>query len=444
MILSYKNNRNNVVWLTLGAMLLIVLARLGLGINIPVILLLAISIVPALFGSPSQLLAMAISFIPLATTFQYKYALLLYLIIGFIRFRRLISISKVVPIILLMMIWELAHGFDASFSLTEYLRSFAELLFLGFVTSIKWKDIDYKLIARTLAAATIGVSLIIIYIQINSGLGSLMDMLSQSAAEYRFGQDTMGDERSSYNLNFNANQLGFICNMSIVSLLMLIARKEHSTLDIVMLCALLFFGMLTLSRTFVVVASFLFVSFVFLAPGAAKQRSKNILLLLVFIPIFLLTVFEFAPSILENFVARNDTDDITNGRAGLMSFYNDHIFSSFKHCVWGVGLQDYGDKIANMYGQHILVCHNSIQEAWVIWGFIGVIMLLLTFLFMTTSSLKWSGKRPFFALVPLLALIFSSMAARIISSGTYTLALSLVFIIMCLNWNNKKENYAKK
>lgn len=440
MILSRKNNKYNVVWLTLGAMLLIVLARLGLGINIPAILLLAISIAPALLGTPSQLLAMAISFIPLATTFQYKYALLLYLIIGIIKFRKQLSISKVVIVIGAMMIWEIAHGADESFSMTELFRNFAELMFLGFVTSIKWKNIDYKLIARSLAIATIGISLIIIYIQINSGLGSLMDMLSQDAAEYRFGQDTT-EEGTAFGLNFNANQLGFICNMSIAALLVLIARKEHSILDVSMVIALVFFGAMTLSRTFVVVALLLFVSYIFLSPGSYKQRSRNTLLLLIIAPIFVWGIFEFAPSIIENFAARNDTDDITNGRAGLISFYNDHIFSSFKHCFWGVGLQNYGGKLADMYGHHIVVCHNSIQEAWVIWGFVGVVMLLLTFIFMMTSSIRLSGKRPFFALVPLLALIFSSMAARIISSGTYTLALSLVYIILCLSWNKLKVNH---
>ncbi len=442
-MLISKSNTINVVWLSLGAMLLLILARLGLGVSIPIVLLLAISIIPALIGKPSQMLAMVVSFIPLATTFQYKYALLLYLIIGIIRFGKQLSISKVVIVIGTMMIWELAHGVNESFSIVEFFRNFAELLFLGFVASIKWTDIDFRLIARSLAIATIGVSLIIIYIQIKGGLGSLMDMLSQSASEYRFGQDTT-EEGTSFGLNFNANQLGFICNMSIAGLLTLIARQEHSIRDIVMLGALLFFGAITLSRTFVIVALFLFATYIFMSPGTAKQRSKNVLLLLVIAPIFIWCVFEFAPSIIENFAARNDTDDITNGRGDLMAFYNDHIFSTPKYCFWGIGLQGYGLKIADMYGHHMLTCHNSIQEIWVVWGFLGVVLFALMICFMITSSRKCSGKRQLFALVPLLALLFSSMAARIISSGTYTLALSLVFIIMCLNWNNKKENYAKK
>ena len=429
-------SNNGVVWATLGAMLLVVFARLGLEINLPVILLLAISIVPALLGTPSQFLAMAITFIPLATTFQYKYALVLYLIIGFIRFRRLLSISKVVPIVIVLMLWELAHhGLNGAFSFTEYLRNFAELLFLGFITSIKWDKLDFKIIARALAAATIGASLIIIYIHVHSGLENFMDMMAENAELYRFGQNTMEEGEASYSLNFNPNQLGFICNIAIASLLMLVARKEHSVADIVMICVLIFFGMMTLSRTFVVVAAFTFLSFMFLSPGAVKQRAKNMLLLLVVVPILLFVVFEYAPSIIEGFNARNDTNDITNGRSFLMEFYHNHIFSSFKNCFWGIGLQGYGDKIRGLYGANLLSCHNGVQEVWVVWGLIGLLVFALMILNMISTSRRWSGNRAFFAFIPLCALLFSSMAGQLASSGTMLLSLSLVYIVMCLKWD---------
>lgn len=435
------------IYVFIGLMLLCIFLRNAIHIEVPVSVILLFSVIPVCIATPSQMMAMLVSFIPLATGFQYKYALLVYVIIGIIRFGKQLSISKVVPVVVAMMIWELAHV-DDTFLMSEYLRSFAELLLLGFVTSIKWKDIDFKLIARSLAIATIGVALIIIYIQINSGLGSLMDMLSQSAAEYRFGQDTT--DGTAYGLNFNANQLGFICNMSIASLLVLIARKEHSLLDVVMLVALIFFGAITVSRTFVVVALFLFLSFMFLSPGSAKQRTQNILVLLIVAPLLIWGVFEFAPSIIENFAVRNDVDDITNGRAGLMAFYNDHIFSSFSNCFWGIGLQGYGGKLANIYGHHIIVCHNGIQELWVVWGFVGVLLFGLVILGMIITSKKWSKNRGLFAFIPLCSLLFSSMAGQLISSGTYLLSLSLTYIVMCLDWSEistRKQtinNYAQR
>ena len=437
-----KNSILNVVWLALGAMLMIVFARLGLNINLPVVLLLVVSIIPALLGNPSQFVAMLLTFIPLGTAFQYKYALLLYLIIGIIRFRKQLSISNVVIVIALMMIWELLHGLYADFSYNEFLRDFAQLLILGFVTSLKLDNIDYKLISRSLVFSVIGVSLIIIYIKVNSGFGGFFEMLAESTTGDRFGQYTTEDG-AAYGLNFNANGLGFICNMAIASLLILIARKEYKLLDIVMLIVLIFLGAMTLSRTFVVVCSFLFFSFIILTPGTANQRAKSISLLLVVFALFVYCLFVYAPSIVENFIARNDTNDITNGRAFLMEFYHNHIFSSFEYCFWGIGLQGYGTKIVEIYGRNIGVCHNGIQEIWVTWGFVGILLFILMILAMIWTSRKYSYNRNVFAYIPLCALFFSSMAGQLLSSGTYMLALTFVYIVMCLRWNNIKSHVTR-
>lgn len=434
---------DKLIFVAIGLVLACMFLRNALHIEIPVSIILFFSVIPMCIATPSQMVAMLVSFIPLSTGFQYKYALLLYLIIGVARFHRYIKPTKAVLIIIAMMVWELAHGLSGEFSISEFMRCFAELLILCFIMCIKWDNVNIKLISRSLAIATIGTCLIITYIEISGGLGSLINMISQSAAEYRFGQDTT--DGATYGLNFNANQLGFICNMAIASLLVLIARKEHSILDIVMLGILVFFGLITLSRTFVAVALFLFAFFIFASPGSAKQRTRNILLFAIIAPILFLLVFEFTPSIIENFVARNDTDDITNGRAGLMTFYHEHIFSSFEHCFWGIGLQGYGGKLANMYGHQVVVCHNGIQELWVTWGIVGVVLFALMIFSMIITSKRWANNRVFFALLPLCALLFSSMAGQLISSGTYLLSLSLTYIVMCLKWNKHSiYPYAKR
>ena len=437
-----KNSKQNVVWLALGAMLMIVFARLGLNINLPVVLLLVVSIIPALLGNPSQFVAMLLTFIPLSTAFQYKYAILLFLIIGIVRFGKLLTYSKIVPIIIVMMIWELAHGLDANFSYNDFFRNFAEILLLGFIVSLKWCNIDYKHISRSFALSVIGVSLIVIYIKINSGFGSFLEMLSESTTGDRFGQETT-EEGTAYGLNFNANQLGFICNMAIASLLVLIARKEYKLLDIVMLIVLIFLGAMTLSRTFVVVVAFLFLSFILFTPGTAGQRAKNIFLLLVVSAIFIYGLFVYAPSIIENFNTRNDTNDITNGRAFLMEFYHNHIFSSFEYCFWGIGLQNSGTKIVDLYNQDIEPCHNSIQEIWLVWGVFGVFLFIYMIIEMIKKSRQWSGRRSFYAYIPFCALLFSSMAARILNSSTYMLSLLFVYIVMCLKWNNKNSHVTR-
>ena len=65
-----------------------------------------------------------------------------------------------------MMIWELMHAFYGNFSIFEYFRSFAELIFLVVVVSMNFKKINYKLIFRAFSFATVGVCIIMFYLQL--------------------------------------------------------------------------------------------------------------------------------------------------------------------------------------------------------------------------------------------------------------------------------------
>jgi hypothetical protein len=152
----------------------------------------------------------------------------------------------------------------------------------------------------------------------------------------------------------------------------------------------------------------------------------------------LLLVNAFAPFVFENFIARNDTDDITNGRGFLFQFYNNHIFSSFKYLLWGLGLQGYGSKIIELYGSNILVCHNGIQELCVTWGILGVILFGYLVISMIEHSRKSSGTRRFLAFVPLIALILDSMAGQLVSSGPAMLSMSFIYVTLCLKWKGLK------
>lgn len=422
-------------YVSVALMLLMLLLRNGLKMSIPPSLILMVSVIPALVGNPSQMIAMVACFIPMGAGFQIKYALLAYVIIGIVRYRKSLQLSGMMIPVVLMMVWELAHGVGMEFSLNEYLREFAELILLVFVSMIKWDKVDFKIIARLLSVATVGVCLIIIYMQINSGLSGLIELLSQGAAEYRFGIDNT-EEGTAYGMNFNPNELGFICNLSIATTLTLIARREHATLDVVLMLLCVFFGFITLSRTYVLVLIFMAGCFIFFSPGSRRERTLNILLLMMAAPVMLWLIWNYLPSVMENFLGRMEVDDITNGRSYLMTFYNDHIFSSFSNCFWGIGLQDYGARLVDMYGHQIEVCHNGIQEIWVTWGFVGVMLFGWMLLELIKQSKRWSGKRHLFAYVPLAMMLLSSMAGQLISSGNSLITLSICYVILSMRWNS--------
>ena len=154
---------------------MMLLARTALKINISPMLILLVAIIPAFYATESQMVAMVLSFLALGAGFQYKYAILVYLIVGLFRFNHRLRFNPVLIFIALMMLWELLHSITGQMYITEYFRQFAELLFLGFVASLKWKDVNYKLIARSLAIAVVGVSIVIIIVHMSNGLGSIIE-----------------------------------------------------------------------------------------------------------------------------------------------------------------------------------------------------------------------------------------------------------------------------
>lgn len=430
--------RDIIIYANIIIILMMLLARTALKINISPMLILLVAIIPAFYATESQMVAMVLSFLALGAGFQYKYAILVYLIVGLFRFNHRLRFNPVLIFIALMMLWELLHSITGQMYITEYFRQFAELLFLGFVASLKWKDVNYKLIARSLALAVVGVSIVIIIVHMSNGLGSIIELFDQSTTDAaRFGQGTTKDG-TRFGLNFNANNYGFICNMAISSLFILISRKENKFIDVILLGLCFFFGLTTLSRTFVVVFLFQVVIFMFATSGTTKQKILTFFKLLFLVLILLILVNEFAPFVFENFMARNDTDDITNGRGFLFQFYNTHIFSSFKYLFWGLGLQGYGSKIAELYGANILVCHNGIQELCVTWGILGVVLFAYLLASMIQVSRKSSGVRRLLAFVPLAVLLLDSMAGQLVSSGPAMMSMSMIYVTLCLKWNSQK------
>jgi hypothetical protein len=48
--------------------------------------------------------------------------------------------------------------------------------------------------------------------------------------------------------------------------------------------------------------------------------------------------------------------------------------SSISNFIFGIGLQDFQGKISSIHSVSINVAHNGIQEIWVVWGILGVVL----------------------------------------------------------------------
>lgn len=401
--------------------------RNALSVNLPPILFLALTVLPLLWGDQSQIIATAVCCIPFSTGFQFKYALLLCIVMLVIKNRKHFKWSAALTLVLIMAAWELLHGIGAEFSLAEYPRSMAELLLLGVVFSLWDKEsLNYRLILRGYAVAMVGVCFIMLYLQLAKNGFNLGALLSQNV-HFRFGEGNT--DFAQYALNFNPNGLGFDCCLAAACCLFFLRKREFRVKDGILLFFSVGFCILTLSRTAFVCLAALALGYLLLLPMPGLKRLLYLLLTAGLLTVVVVILYQIMPGVFENLFFRFGEEDVTNGRDELFMFYNQHIFSAPQYFLFGIGLQSISEKITAIHGVDINVPHNGYQEAIVVWGLLGVLLLLLLF-WSTVRETRGENRRHLVAFVPLGVLLLYGLVGQIVTSGTFLISILLASVIM--------------
>ena len=427
--------KKTIFWGYIAAMLLLLIARNVWNIGIPVIFLLALTAIPIFLGDTNHILAVAVCCLPFATGFQYKYAFFLCIISLLWRNRFRFKRSIIWFIVLLLMFWELLHGFYPPFSFYEYLRNFAEFLLIAVVAqNIDQKNLDHKFIFRAYSVAVIGVCFIIFYLQLAMHGFSFGAMFS-SDSFIRLGDDNTS--YSNYGLNFNANGLGFVCNLAVAASLFLINRRESSLFDIITMTLAAIFAMMTVSRTAILCLLLLIFGFIFFSPLKGNQKVKYIFRTVLLLLALFLALRFLIPGVFDSIVARFGYDDVTNGRDQLFVFYNEHLFSSPLHFLFGIGQQSIQTKMIALYGsEYFGVCHSGFQEAMVCWGVLGLVLVFLligAIIYQTKSETK----RPLSTFIPLISWALYVASGQLVTS--HTALISLIFLIIFFSVRPKSD-----
>lgn len=422
-----KKSNRGVFYLGMLFMWLLIVARNVLSINIPVLAILAVGVIIAMLGDRDEIIALAVCCIPMSNSFQYKYLILLCILIYAIKFFKDIKISSAILPLLLMMIWELLHGIKYDFSIYEFLRNFSELIFITFLMLLKPRKIDFPFIVRILAWVSIGMMLIILA---NLLIESKFDLEAIFNGYYRFGKFETGAE--NFRGTYNPNQLGMICNLAIASIMILIINKTAIVADYVALSLLVVFGIMTMSRAFLLCLALLAILFVFATKESILKKIRTVLILLLIVVIVFMVVKSAMPYVIEQFLGRFEEDDLLNGRDTLFSFYNEHIFSSVEYLLFGIGIQDFAEKFDALYDNNYNVAHNGTQEIVICWGIVGLV-LFVYFLIKIIES-KNSGKRKLCDFLPLLLILIYVQSGQLITNGMALLAFSLAYTALQTNY----------
>ena len=140
-------------------------------------------------------------------------------------------------------------------------------------------------------------------------------------------------------------------------------------------------------------------------------------------------LYQIMPSVFENLFTRFGEEDITNGRDEIFLFYTEHILSSPQYFFFGIGIQSVVEKIQMIHDTQMSVPHNGLQEAVVVWGIVGLVLMLCLLLALFRAS-RGTCKRRAVALVPFAIWGLYMMTCQLVTASTTLLALLLIFVFL--------------
>ena len=435
------NNSNNHIskwkfWPMMAVFYILFVARNIFSLNFPVYIYLIWVAVMACIFNDTETKALLISFIPLAPGFQGKYGILICMIALIVKNFKYLKMPYLVFIIPILMLWEILHMGLTNFSLAEYFSGFAPLMSLAVVVSLPNKREDITFFIRVLATTCVVAFSILLVSTVMLNGQSLMNLMQEG---FRLGSVEVIDV--AHKITYNANGLGYICNITIAGILINIYFKSAKLADYLMLIFIVLIGCLTVSRTFLLCLLGTVVMYILIQNKSIHYKIRGFVILAIILVVAFFTLKLIAPNIIENYLFRFGADDVTGGRAKLYEFYNQFINSSAERFWYGIGVQNIDKKILEMVGVKMDVPHNGYQQAIVAWGVIGLILLLLLLLSLVLLAKKRNPNAPLICYLPLALLLVNIMAGQFITSGTKLISLVFIYLMIA---NGRKGSLGNK
>lgn len=425
-----KENNHTRFWWLLAVLLVSLFLRYALQIDVPRLAFLPIIALISVLGSQSEILAMCMCLIPLHESVDFYYAIVICVGVYMLKCHRKIRINLTVILVIVMMAWELLHCFDVAFSPVTFVTSVVPLLALAIVMSSDPSSMEYDFIVRAMAFTTAAMCITLLgrvfYL-------SNFDLLHAVSNLRRLGiiQDETQKSELLAGGGVQPNSLGVIVVLVTTGLLQLRAAGRNYKMDLPLMTALLVFGTLTSSRTFLACLALMILLLILGQQGDIKQKIRFLGSIVIIILAALFLLSRFFPSLLEYFFGRFQVEDITTGRDDLMRAYHRFIMDNPDVMFFGVGLQNYGDKLVAQHRVASNLPHNSIQEIIIAWGIPGLLLIAVLIFMMLGKSRKQTARHTMLNYIPLIIILVKSMAGQLLTSGYSMLALSYAYLSLC-------------
>lgn len=401
------------------------------GLPVPSVLFLGLTVIVAVLAEKTDVIAFCFCCIPMLNAFQTKYALWLCILIYALRFKpKKFAIAPMVPILFLM-IWEVVHGFTGTTSLVQVLRLFTELSFCCFVMALATEDLDFNRIIRAMSAVAVCVCVIILLSQLKQYHYQVSTLFSGT---FRLG---FGVDETRMSVGFNPNYLSYMCLCCIEGLACIVYKHQQRTADFVCITVLGVFGLLTMSKKFILCT----VAFLFLFAFCRKKKIRTLLGIAVLLVAVWLIFKQGFPSAYEALIARFEYGDLTTGRADIFAYFHEQLSQDTGLLLFGVGLQDYRYKLLTRYMSSIP--HNGFQELLVMWGIPGLIAFVLFLWLMVRRAKRLNPHIRFINYVPFLIMLLNVQVTQMASSSLVCVLIAVVYLCMVSDLRPQKKEIHK-
>lgn len=251
-------------------------------------------------------------------------------------------------------------------------------------------------------------------------------------------------ERYKFSEEITINFVGIVCALSIVNLLydQIVLKSRYATLNVFLIFGSALFGILTQSRSFVL-AVIIGVVLLFLLSSSLRVKLKSIFYVAL-AAILGGVIVVCSPLVAQrmgavfNRIINPSNEDISNGRYELWEATIERMLRNPDYTWLGAG--DY-NTIAAAFDNEILVAHNMFLETWVIFGFIGCLLIgVLFWQFIKWNVLKkQSFKFSFVSLVPIAVMLCALFYSHHFIGRSMCMVFIMSFLPIVVTKNIRKE-----
>lgn len=417
--------------LFLGLLFLKDFVRLG----IPEIAFTTIWLLLLIFGEQSTLTAFSLAVVICFTsTISITIPVVTYIVLTIFRRKKIYDI----PLFLISISVALVE-FIRLLANNENFRQYVNIMAIAFlvyivVTEIHWDHCSPVKCLKYYLAFFLFLSMDIIW-STAKYIGSISAIITGS---FRIGQVELIDERAIGLLSMNSNGIAMLSILSISICLLLVSKNQMKPMSFVFWTIYsCFVGLLTLSKTFILVLLGLIVLYVFWFnwKNRGKLWRSFIMVSVLVVAIMVISQTKLAKKVLLRF----SNGDLTSGRMEVFIEYINYMIAHPTKILFGIGLQSVTTKTGM-----IRVPHNAILEIYVCLGVFGMIAYSLYFVLVCRIGMKYRNihsfeKHTFINIIPFIVYFMFIQGLQFMRISYIYASIAIVFACMVVPMNNLKN-----